>query len=90
MSVLAVRRLSKSYGGVEALRDVSFALEAGELVALIGANGAGKTTCFNLLNGQISPDAGEILLDGRSIAGLPPRHIWRSGAPFRSPRPSPP
>jgi len=79
MEVLAVRRLAKAFGGVQALRDVSFAVAAGELVALIGPNGAGKTTCFNIINGQLAPDAGEVSLDGRSLAGLPPRAIWRRG-----------
>jgi branched-chain amino acid transport system ATP-binding protein len=76
---LEVRHLSKSYGGIRAVRDVSFAVEPGELVGMIGPNGAGKTTCFNMLNGQIAPDAGEIVLGGRSLAGLPPREIWRRG-----------
>jgi branched-chain amino acid transport system ATP-binding protein len=79
MNVLNVKGLSKAYGGVQALREVSFEVDAGELVALIGANGAGKTTCFNLLNGQLEPDAGEIALDGRSLVGLRPRQIWRLG-----------
>jgi branched-chain amino acid transport system ATP-binding protein len=52
--VLAVDRLAKSFGGVEAVRDVSFAVAAGEIVAMIGPNGAGKTTCFNLVNGQLA------------------------------------
>jgi branched-chain amino acid transport system ATP-binding protein len=77
--MLVVHNLSKRYGGVEALRNVSFHVSPGELVALIGPNGAGKTTCFNLLNGQIAPDAGRIELDGRNIAGLAPRDIWRLG-----------
>ena len=79
MTALVVRGLSKRYGGVQALRDASFAVSSGELVALIGPNGAGKTTCFNVLNGQLAPDAGQIELDGRSIAGKPPRDIWRLG-----------
>jgi branched-chain amino acid transport system ATP-binding protein len=79
MNVLHVKGLSKAYGGVQALREVSFKVDAGELVALIGANGAGKTTCFNLLNGQLEPDAGEIDLDGRSLIGLRPRQVWRLG-----------
>src|SRR6202035_3717014 len=45
----------------------------------IGPNGAGKSTCFNMLNGQIRPDAGTIRLDGRDIAGWPPREVWRLG-----------
>jgi branched-chain amino acid transport system ATP-binding protein len=79
MAILAVEHLSKSYGGVRALDDVSFSVAAGEMVALIGPNGAGKTTCFNLLNGQLAPDRGAILLDGASLAGLPPQETWRRG-----------
>ena len=76
---LTVQRLSKAYGGVEAVRDVSFSVAAGELVAIIGPNGAGKTTCFNMLNGQLAPDSGDILLEGKSLVGLPPHRIWRLG-----------
>ena len=79
MSALVVSNLSKTYGGVQALRNVSFSVASGELVAIIGPNGAGKTTCFNLLNGQLAPDAGEIALDGGSLAGRRPREIWRLG-----------
>jgi branched-chain amino acid transport system ATP-binding protein len=79
MAVLEVQGLSKAYGGVQAVQDVSFALEAGELLALIGPNGAGKTTCFNCLNGQIRPDAGSVRLAGQELVGLPPRRIWRLG-----------
>ena len=79
MAILSVTGLAKSYGGVRALAGVSFSVAQGELVAMIGPNGAGKTTCFNLLNGQLAPDAGDISLDGRSLAGLPPRRIWRLG-----------
>ena len=79
MSALEVRGLSKAYGGVQAVRDVSFAVNAGEVVALIGPNGAGKTTCFNLLNGQLRPDSGEIALAGRSVVGLRPHQVWRLG-----------
>jgi branched-chain amino acid transport system ATP-binding protein len=76
---LTVSHLSKAYGGVEAVRDVSFAVDAGEMVAIIGPNGAGKTTCFNMLNGQLRPDSGDIRLDGASLAGLAPHRIWRLG-----------
>jgi branched-chain amino acid transport system ATP-binding protein len=79
MSALAVRGVSKSYGGVRALHDVSFSVAAGELVALIGPNGAGKTTCFNVLGGQLPPDAGKVELYGRSLLGLPAHEIWRLG-----------
>ena len=79
MSLLQVRHLAKSFGGVRAVDDVSFDLPAGQLLALLGPNGAGKSTCFNMVNGQIRPDAGAILLDGRDIAGMAPREIWRMG-----------
>jgi branched-chain amino acid transport system ATP-binding protein len=79
MSVLAVEHLSKSFGGVRAVSDVSFALAAGELLALIGPNGAGKSTCFNLLNGQLKADGGSVRFDGREITGMRPRAIWRLG-----------
>jgi branched-chain amino acid transport system ATP-binding protein len=79
MSLLAVARLAKSYGGVRAVDGVSFALARGEFLALIGPNGAGKTTCFNMLNGQLRPDAGSVLLDGRDVTGQSPRQICRRG-----------
>jgi len=79
MTVLAIRNLSKAFGGVQAVRNVSFAVAAGELLAMIGPNGAGKTTCFNMVNGQIEPDAGAVEFEGRSLAGLAPRAIWRLG-----------
>jgi branched-chain amino acid transport system ATP-binding protein len=79
VSVLAVDGLSKSFGGVRAVNDVSFTVGETEFLALIGPNGAGKSTCFNMINGQLRPDAGEIRLQGRNIAGWPPRTIWRLG-----------
>lgn len=79
MSVLSIRNLRKSFGGVHAVDDVNFDVGKGEFLALIGPNGAGKSTCFNMINGQIVPDAGTIVLNGRNIAGLPPRRIWRQG-----------
>ena len=81
MSVPALRveHLTKVFGGIRAVDDVSFAVDAGELVALIGPNGAGKTTCFNLVNGQLVPDRGQVLLEGRRIDGRPPHVIAREG-----------
>jgi len=79
VSVLAVSQLSKSFGGVQAVKEVSFTIQAGEFLAMIGPNGAGKSTCFNMINGQLPPDSGEILLDGADIAGHAPREIWRRG-----------
>ena len=77
--VLAVSDLAKSYGGVQAVASVTFAVAAGEMLALIGPNGAGKSTCFNMLNGQLTPDSGIVRLEGRDIVGLRPRAIWRLG-----------
>jgi len=79
MSVLEIRSLSKAFGGVIAVNDVSFSIGEGEFLAMIGPNGAGKTTCFNTINGQLAPDAGEVLFAGKNIAGLEPRAIWRLG-----------
>ena len=77
--LLRVDGLTKSYGGVHAVRGVSFALAASEILALIGPNGAGKSTCFNMLNGQTAPDAGRISLQGEDITGQRPREVFRLG-----------
>lgn len=77
--VLAVAHLAKAFGGIRAVDDVTFAVAAGELVALIGPNGAGKSTCFNLVNGQLAPDAGEVRFEGRRIDGLAAHDIARRG-----------
>jgi branched-chain amino acid transport system ATP-binding protein len=79
MSLLSASGLRKDYGGIEAVAGVSFSVAAGEVLALIGPIGAGKSTCFNLLNGQVRPDAGRVVLDGTDITGWPPRRIWRLG-----------
>jgi branched-chain amino acid transport system ATP-binding protein len=77
--LLAVRGLSKSFGGIHAVASVSFDLRAGEMLALIGPNGAGKTTCFNMVGGQLAPDAGSVKLGGVELSGLQPDAIWRQG-----------
>ena len=79
MSILEVRELAKSFGGVQAVDRVSFAVAEGELLAMIGPNGAGKTTCFNLINGQLLPDGGEILFEGKPLQGLAPWQRCRLG-----------
>lgn len=71
MEALRVESLSKNFGGVQALHNVSFNVEAGEKLAIIGPNGAGKTTLFNVLNGQLSPTAGRIYFYGEDITNLP-------------------
>lgn len=79
MSLLTVKGLGKSFGGVKAVDGIDFTLGAGELLALIGPNGAGKSTTFNMVNGQLRADAGSIRLDGVELIGLRPREIWRLG-----------
>ena len=79
MSLLALGGVSKSFRGLRAVSDVSFAIDRAAIVALIGPNGAGKTTLFNLIAGVLRPDDGRIVLDGRSIAGLPPDRVCRAG-----------
>jgi branched-chain amino acid transport system ATP-binding protein len=79
MSLLAVKDLGKSFGGVKAVDGISFELEAGELLALIGPNGAGKSTTFNMVNGQLQADRGSIQFAGKELVGLAPRDIWRLG-----------
>ena len=79
MTLLTVRGLAKSFGGVAAVAGVDFDVAAGEVVALIGPNGAGKTTCFNMVGGQLVPDAGAIRFDGHEVTGRPARAIWRLG-----------
>jgi branched-chain amino acid transport system ATP-binding protein len=79
MALLEAEQLRKRFGGVAAVDDVSFAVTAGERVALIGPNGAGKSTCFNLVGGQLAPDEGRVRLDGREVTGTPPRGLFRLG-----------
>jgi branched-chain amino acid transport system ATP-binding protein len=79
VTLLQVRGLSKSFGGVRAVDGVDFDLAAGELLAMIGPNGAGKSTTFNMLNGQLACDAGSIRLAGQELVGLAPRQVWRLG-----------
>jgi len=79
VSVLQVRDLARSFGGIRAVDGVSFDLQAGQMLALIGPNGAGKSTCFDLVNGQLRPDRGSVRLKGQEITGLAPRRIWRLG-----------
>ena len=79
MSLLAVTDLGKSFGGNRAVDGVTFALEAGELLALIGPNGAGKSTTFNMINGQLRADSGSIRFDGVELIGRKPRDIWHRG-----------
>jgi branched-chain amino acid transport system permease protein len=77
--ILTVRNLSKSFGGLRAVQDVSFDIAQGLILGIIGPNGAGKTTLFNLLNGFQKPDFGEVLLDGKNVVGLKPHQLCDAG-----------
>ena len=77
--LLDVRGLEKRFGAVAAAESVSVRLEEGEIVGVIGANGAGKTTFVNLITGHLRPTAGRIVLRGRDISRLPSREIARLG-----------
>jgi branched-chain amino acid transport system ATP-binding protein len=70
MPLLEVTNISKSFGGNQAVKNLSFTLERGEILGLIGPNGAGKTTAFNMIAGYFPPDTGEIRFQGESITGL--------------------
>jgi branched-chain amino acid transport system ATP-binding protein len=76
---LVIRSLSKRFGGLRAVQEVSFTVKQNETVALIGPNGAGKTTSFNLITGFHRPDAGSVMAYGREIVGLKPHDICAHG-----------
>ena len=78
-ALLAIENLSKRFGGVAAVQDVSFAVEEHEILGLIGPNGAGKSTLFNLINGVFKPDAGRIVFAGTDITGMAPYRVARTG-----------
>src|SRR5512135_3099499 len=79
MPLLEVKNISKSFGGLQAVKDVSFAVEQGSIKAVIGPNGAGKTTLFNLVTGFLPPDSGDILYQDRTIHGMNPHEIAARG-----------
>lgn len=76
---LVVRDLSKRFGGLRAVSELSFSVDEGETLALIGPNGAGKTTSFNLITGYYRPDGGSVVAFGREIVGLAPYDICAYG-----------
>lgn len=77
--MLKISNVSKSFGGIQAIKDVSLEVRAGQFFGIIGANGAGKTTLLNLITGYDSVSAGTIELDGQPITGLPPYRIAHRG-----------
>jgi branched-chain amino acid transport system ATP-binding protein len=78
-NVLEVRNVTKSFGGVHAVRGVTFDVREGEILGLIGPNGSGKSTLFNCILGQLTPNAGDVRLGGKSVAGLRPSELNRLG-----------
>jgi branched-chain amino acid transport system ATP-binding protein len=79
MALLDVTRLRKEFGGLVAVDDVDFAIEAGAIASLIGPNGAGKTTFFNMLTGVYKPTAGRVVFDGKDVTGKPPHAVTERG-----------
>jgi branched-chain amino acid transport system ATP-binding protein len=77
--ILEIKKLLKAFGGLVAVRDLDLAVNEGETVGLIGPNGSGKTTIFNLISGVLEPDEGEIRFNGRDITGLKPHMVCQSG-----------
>lgn len=78
-TLLDIRGLTKSYGGLKANQKITFTVPTGSVIGIIGPNGAGKTTLFNLLNGLQRPDEGEIFFQGQNIVGLDPNTICKRG-----------
>lgn len=78
-AVLEVRDLSKSFGGLQAVQDVSFDVHEGEILGIIGPNGSGKSTLFNCILGQLAPSKGRVAVDGETVTGLRPSELNRRG-----------
>jgi branched-chain amino acid transport system ATP-binding protein len=77
--MLQIQNLSKRFGGLNAVQDVSFSVKPGAIHSVIGPNGAGKTTLFNLISGVYVPTSGKVLFEGEDVAGLPPDELARRG-----------
>jgi branched-chain amino acid transport system ATP-binding protein len=78
-ALLEVNNLKKTFGGIQALKDVSFNVEEGEILGLIGPNGSGKSTFVNTVCGMYRPDGGQVLLRGKDVTGLEPALVARAG-----------
>ena len=79
MSLLEIRDLKVTFGGLDALSGLNFHVDEGEIVSVIGPNGAGKTTFFNAISGLVPPTEGEIEFEGESILGLDPSIVTSLG-----------
>ena len=77
--MIDIKSVSKNFGGVQAVKDVSLNIKKGSITGLIGPNGAGKTTLFNIIAGNILPSNGKILLDGEDITGIPSHLLFKKG-----------
>ncbi len=77
--MLRVEKVTKTFGGLVALKDLSLTISKGQIKSIIGPNGAGKTTLFNVISGFMAPDAGEIRLNDQAITGQPPERIAHAG-----------
>lgn len=77
--VLSIRNISKAFGGIQAVNDVSFDVHEGEVLGLIGPNGSGKSTLFNCVLGQLKPDRGEVTFNGQNVAGMRPAALNKLG-----------
>jgi branched-chain amino acid transport system ATP-binding protein len=77
--LLTIETITKNFGGLSALRELSFEVQAGEILGLIGPNGSGKTTLFNVISGFLPPSAGKVIFKGEEITGLRPDRIARKG-----------
>jgi branched-chain amino acid transport system ATP-binding protein len=87
--MLTVKNVTKRFGGVSALTNVSFTVESGSFVGIIGPNGSGKTTLFNIISGAYRPSKGEVVLEGTTVTGLGPHKICHAGIArtFQIPQP---
>lgn len=79
MAILEIKKLSKNFGHVAALSNVTLSIKEGEITSLIGPNGAGKTTFYNVVTGKFLPSSGSITFQGEDITKLPPHKIWKKG-----------
>jgi len=79
LSLLEIKNLTKKFGGIAAVNDCSLEVKENSILGLIGPNGSGKTTMFNLINGFLQPDSGDIYFNGKRINGLKPHDVARMG-----------
>ena len=83
-TVLEVRNLRKSFGGIVAVDDVSFDVREGEILGIIGPNGSGKSTLFNCILGQLQPTSGEVHIEGKPVTGIRPCNLNKLGVSSRT------